>query len=343
MRLYDAHNHLQDERFGGRQEELLAVCRREGVAAMVVNGAGEADWPAVAALARRHPDLVIPGFGYHPWYVGKRTPAWREELERVLRETPGAVIGEIGLDRWKRGLDLVAQEEVFTWQLRLAAERNLPASIHCLQAWGKLVELLRAGPRPARGVLLHSYGGPVEMIAPLAALGAYFSLPGYFAHERKQRQRETLRHVPPDRFLIETDAPDQCLPEDRVKHRLPDPAASDNAERLVNPPTEVRGGAGDLVRGTPVSEPTREPKLPAAPDSHPAQPRFWGLNHPANLGAVYAFAAELLGRPLEDLAAQVEANFIRLFGRPRGVAEPDPAGPPASPPPAPPPQSQTRR
>lgn len=299
MRFYDAHNHLQDERFGGRQEELLAVCRREGVAAMVVNGACEADWPAVAALARRHPDLVIPSFGYHPWYVGERTPAWREALERVLRETPGAVVGEIGLDRWRPGLDLVAQEEVFVRQLRLAAERDLPASIHCLQAWGKLFELLRAGPRPGRGVLLHSYGGPVEMIAPLAALGAYFSLPGYFAHERKRRQRETFRHVPPDRLLIETDAPDQSLPEDRTKHCWPDPAEASGAERR--------------------------------------------LNHPANLGAVYAFAAELLGRPLEDLAAQVEANFIRLFGRPRGAATPAPVGPPASPPPAPPPQSQTRR
>jgi TatD DNase family protein len=320
VRFYDAHNHLQDERFAGRQEELLALCRREGVAAMVVNGACEADWPAVAELACRHPDLVIPSFGYHPWYVGERTPAWREELERALRETPGSVVGEIGLDRWKPGLDLVAQEEVFVWQLRLAAERDLPASIHCLQAWGKLFELLRAGPRPARGVLLHSYGGPVEMIAPLAALGAYFSLPGYFAHERKQRQRETFRHVPLDRLLIETDAPDQSLPEDRVKHRLPDPAGAGHAERPVNPQTGVRSGADDLARKTPVS----------------------GLNHPANLGAVYAFAAELLGCPLEDLAARVEANFIRLFGRPRGAATPDPAGPPASPSPAPPPQSQTR-
>ena len=33
MRLYDAHNHLQDERFGGRQEELVAAGRAEGVEA----------------------------------------------------------------------------------------------------------------------------------------------------------------------------------------------------------------------------------------------------------------------------------------------------------------------
>jgi Tat protein secretion system quality control protein TatD with DNase activity len=38
------------------------------------------------------------------------------------------------------------------------------------------------------------------------------------------------------------------------------------------------------------------------------------LNHPANLAAVYAFAAELLGEPLENLTACVEENFRRLFG-----------------------------
>jgi TatD DNase family protein len=104
------------------------------------------------------------------------------------------------------------------------------------------------------------------MIGPLAELGAYFSLPGYFAHERKVRQREVFKQVPRERLLIETDAPDQLLPDERNRHPLTDPAT-----------------------GRPV-------------------------NHPANLHAVYAFAAELLGQPLHALAAQVGENFHRLFG-----------------------------
>ena len=50
MNFYDAHNHLQDDRFAGRQNELLAACEKAGVARMVVNGACEADWPQVLAL-----------------------------------------------------------------------------------------------------------------------------------------------------------------------------------------------------------------------------------------------------------------------------------------------------
>ncbi len=222
MRLYDAHNHLQDDRFAGRQAELVATSRAVGVARMVVNGSCEADWPQVAALAREFPDMVVPSFGYHPWYVGERSAHWRETLVEFLDRTPGAVIGEIGLDRWKPGLPYEGQEEVFTAQLRLAAERNLAASLHCLQTWGRLHDLLREHPRPARGFLLHSYGGPAEMVAPLAKLGAHFSFPGNYLHERKARQRETFKLVPADRLLIETDAPDQLLPDAANTHPLTD-------------------------------------------------------------------------------------------------------------------------
>jgi TatD DNase family protein len=265
MRLYDAHNHLQDDRFGGRAVELLSSCDREGVAHMVVNGACEADWPQVLELARRHPQ-VLPSFGLHPWYVVERTPDWQKHLTHFLDQVPSAV-GEIGLDRWKPGLMYEGQEEVFLWQFRLAAERDLPVSLHCLQAWGRLHELLRELPRPRRGFLLHSYGGPQEMVPAFVKLGAYFSFPGYYAHERKARQRETFKHVPPDRLLIETDAPDQPLPEALNAHPLHD---------------EANGKA---------------------------------LDHPANLGAVYRFVAAMLGEPLEGLAARVEENFQRLFGK----------------------------
>jgi TatD DNase family protein len=240
----------------------MSALQSESISRMVVNASCEEDWPDVLALARRYPQ-VLPSFGYHPWYVKERTARWQTELEKFLDAAPSAV-GEIGLDKWLEGYSLPVQEEVFVWQLNLAARRNLPASIHCLKAWGPLLEILRRENRPACGFLLHSYGGSAELIPELAELGAYFSLPGYFAHERKIRQQETFLRVPMDRLLIETDAPDQLLPEARNCFPMFD------------------------ANGNPV-------------------------NHPANLRAVYEFAAELRGLPLEELATQIEKNFARLF------------------------------
>ncbi|MBM3871216.1 MAG: TatD family deoxyribonuclease [Verrucomicrobia bacterium] len=256
MSFCDAHNHLQDERFARRQAEIVATARAAGVTQMVVNGSCEEDWPQIATLAREFPGLVVPSFGYHPWYVAERTPRWRDTLVDWLDCTPGAVVGEIGLDRWKPGLAYEGQEEVFVAQLRLAAERNLAASLHCLQAWGRLHHLLREQPRPARGFLLHSYGGPAEMVAPLAKLGARFSFPGYFMHERKARQRETFRAVPLERLLIETDAPDQLLPDMANRHPLTDTLTGKPLNHPANLPAVYQFMAE--LRGVPLAELTAQ-------------------------------------------------------------------------------------
>ena len=240
MKLYDAHNHLQDDRFAGRQNELLTDCAGVGVARMVVNGACESDWPQVRKLARTNP-MVLPSFGYHPWYLHERTPDWQKHLATLLDETPGAV-GEIGLDRWKPDLPYDHQEEVFLAQLRLAADHDRPTSIHCLKAWGRLHDLLRENPRPKRGLVLHSFGGPAEMVPAFARLGAYFSFPGYFLHERKLRQRETFKQVPPDRLLVETDAPDQLLPD--AKNRFP---LADREGKPLNHPANLGAVYGGLA------------------------------------------------------------------------------------------------
>ena len=229
VKFYDAHNHLQDDRFRGRQSELLSACEKAGVARMVVNGSCENDWPQALALAQEN-KIVLPSFGCHPWYLNELTPDWQKNLEKHLDAIPSA-IGEMGLDRWKPNLSYENQEKVFVAQLQIAAARNLPVSIHCLQAWGRLTDLLRENPRPQCGFVLHSFGGAPELIRPLAKLGAYFSFPGYFLHELKSRQRETFKSVPTDRLLIETDAPDQHLPAEKIRF----PLADENGQPLNHP------------------------------------------------------------------------------------------------------------
>jgi TatD DNase family protein len=280
VRLFDAHNHLQDDRLKAHLPDIFPVLRDEGIAAMVVNGSSEEDWPDVLALAKAHPSLIVPSFGLHPWHVSTRSADWQRNLEQMLDAIPSAV-GEIGLDEWildraKRKqrhehaeelpepAPMEVQEEIFVAQLRIAADRNLPVSIHCLQAWGRLIELLRRERRPVRGFVLHSFGGPKEMIQELAESGAYFSLPGYYAHERKERQREAFRHVPLHRLLIETDAPDQSLPDALNRYAL----------------TDAHGKS---------------------------------INHPGNLRAVYELAARITGTRLERVVEIVAENFARIF------------------------------
>lgn len=211
MRYFDAHCHLQDERIVGELDDIAGLYERLGVAEVVVNGTSEEDWEAVAQLCQRHAGLR-PSFGLHPWEANDAGEDWMGKLSVLWDRFPTAGVGEIGLDRWVEGFDLEVQEPAFLWQLREAKKRGRPVSIHCLRAWGRLMELLRAEELSENGFLLHSYGGPMEMVQPFVRLGAYFSISGYFALERKEKQRRALLEIPLDRLLIETDAPDMKGP-----------------------------------------------------------------------------------------------------------------------------------
>ena len=59
MRLFDAHNHLQDNRFLDETASILAECTETGLVRMVVNGTRESDWDMVAQLAGQHPQLSL--------------------------------------------------------------------------------------------------------------------------------------------------------------------------------------------------------------------------------------------------------------------------------------------
>jgi TatD DNase family protein len=248
MNFYDAHAHLQDDELVPHYPRVFAELAAAGVKRVVTNGSSEADWPAVASLAAAHP-VILPSFGLHPWDAGNRSPAWQKKLLTQLDANPRAAIGEIGLDRWivnrakpddprlagLRRAPIEEQLEVFLWQFALAAERNLPAAIHCVDAHGLLHDSLRSAKRPARGFLLHSYGGSEEMAASFAKLGAYFSFNANFLDARRARLRDVYAAIPADRLLVETDAPSIRPPPAQEEFKLP--ATADG--RYVNHPANL--------------------------------------------------------------------------------------------------------
>jgi TatD DNase family protein len=232
--LCDAHNHLQDARFDiFRQGVMVSELVKLGWHHMVVNGTHPSDWGSVWELSVAFPHFIVPSYGLHPWKVKDAEEGWFEALVEQLNAAKGPVgVGEIGLDRWIENPDTLAQEEAFRRQLALATERNLPVTIHCLKAWGPLLEVLRAEPLPKRGFLIHSVNASPEVISELAEMGGYFSVSGPFIEPGRKRYQEALRAIPLDRLLIETDAPDMLPPE---SHRLVKLTDAATGEELCHP------------------------------------------------------------------------------------------------------------
>lgn len=222
---FDAHNHLQDARLGDARE-IARTMKREGVETAIVNATCQADWNEVHARVARSmgdeqaPEL-LPAFGVHPWQAASVDEGWLDDLRDYLVTHPQASVGEIGLDRWVDSPSLEVQRPVFRAQLELAVQLRRPVIIHCLKAWGDLLEQLQACP-PQAPFLMHSYGGSLEFAQRLIPQGAYFSFSGHFLQERKASVVEVFRQLPKDRILMETDAPDMLPPAAQISHALPE-------------------------------------------------------------------------------------------------------------------------
>ncbi len=229
----DCHNHLQDESFDPDRPQTIQSAQDVGVIYSVVNGTSPSDWHALQDLAREY-DHIIPCFGLHPWFVNKvQGYPWQDELRTFLDDTPSG-IGEIGLDRWIKESSLENQVAAFRFQWTLAAQLDRPVMIHCLRAWGLLLEeLQRPVPGPPR-FLIHGFGGSAELIKPLAQLGAYFSFAGNALDTHKSKIQEALYQVPLERLLVETDAPDMPPPPDFRR-----PALSASQGRYRNEPANL--------------------------------------------------------------------------------------------------------
>lgn len=207
MKLFDAHTHIQDPRLAMNLEAILQRAQHAGVCRVAVKGCHEGDWGVVSRLGDAHA-WVSPSFGVHPWYVEGASSGYLQQLAQLLTSYPQAGVGEIGIDHAVESRNDNLQERVFLEQLDLARQLERPVSIHCRRAWGRLIKLLDHFGRLPRGMLIHCFGGSVEVAQELVKRGAWISFSGSITRPNNRKAGPAICAVPNDRLLIETDAPD---------------------------------------------------------------------------------------------------------------------------------------
>lgn len=166
----------------------------------------ETEFEVLAQLAALRSG-VLPAFGIHPWFVAERSEKWFENLRRVLEKVPRAQIGEIGLDQARsKSAPLDEQIAVFVPQLRLAAERSLPATIHCVRAWQALFAVLSAEKTLPR-MHFHAFSGSAEIAERLIKTAdVTFSISAKQRLRGGKKLEAFLASVPPARLLEESDS-----------------------------------------------------------------------------------------------------------------------------------------
>ncbi len=204
--LFDSHSHVDDSRFDGDRDQVIARAKARGLNYILNPGCDLATSKAALDLAQRY-DMVYAAVGVHPHEAKHCDQLTLDMFADMAKHQKVVALGEIGLDFHYDHSPRDVQRMVFIEQIRLAQTLQLPIIIHAREADGEVYDTLRLEQAFAGGVLMHCYSGSAELARQYVKQGAYISIAGPVTFKNARKLVEVVETVPLDRLMIETDAP----------------------------------------------------------------------------------------------------------------------------------------
>ena len=202
---FDTHAHYDDPHFDPDREPLLASMPARGVGLILNPGCDVASSQAALELAERFP-YVYAAVGIHPEECAGAGDRELDRIRALCAHEKAVAVGEIGLDyHWEDNPGREEQQRVFRGQLELALELDLPVIVHDREAHGDCLSIVSEYPG-LRGVF-HCFSGSPEMAVELLGRGWYLGFDGPITYKNAKKALAVLAITPPDRILLETDAP----------------------------------------------------------------------------------------------------------------------------------------
>lgn len=205
--LVDSHCHLDFPEFA---EEMEAVVRRAGLAGvgmMLTICTRISEFDRIRAVAERF-EQVYCSVGIHPHEADTEPAADTARIVDITSHPKVIGIGETGLDYFYEHSSREAQQRAFRAHIAASRETRLPLIVHARDADADMIDILRdeAGKGAFPGVI-HCFTSGPELARAALDLGLYISLSGIVTFKNAKELRETVRLIPLDRLLVETDAP----------------------------------------------------------------------------------------------------------------------------------------
>ncbi|MEW5944683.1 MAG: TatD family hydrolase [bacterium] len=201
--LVDTHAHLFMKEFAADRDAVVGRAARLGVAGIIDVGVDLETSRAALENAKRYAG-VFASAGFHPHSASEFNPAEFDSFVAGNRDRLAAV-GEIGLDYYRDLSPRRTQREALEAQLETASRSGLPVIFHCRKAHDDFYAILSGLGKPLRGTM-HCFSGGMSFLKRALDLGLHVGVDAPITYPRS-RIAELVRYVPPERLLIETDAP----------------------------------------------------------------------------------------------------------------------------------------
>ncbi len=206
MEFIDTHAHLYDEAFTSEEDSAVERAAEAGVTRIILPDIDSQSRDAMFSLADRHPEALFPCLGLHPTSVNAD---WENEMILIEKHLDRRIwaIGEIGMDCYWSKEFVEQQKEVLRIQLELADRMNLPVIIHSRESTELIINVIKECRHLSPHGVFHAYSGSAETYRELLKLGDWHIGIGGVLTYKKASIAETVKQIPLDRILLETDCP----------------------------------------------------------------------------------------------------------------------------------------
>jgi TatD DNase family protein len=205
--LIDSHCHLDFPDFASELDAVVARARAAGIERLVTISTRVARQGDLLAITERFPDVYC-SVGTHPHYAHEEPDVTAADLVAHARLPKVVAIGEAGLDYHYDNSPRAAQERGFRTHIAAARETGLPLVIHSREADEDMARILEEeSGKGAFPAVLHCFTGGRELAQRAIALGHFISFTGILTFRNSAALREIAAELPPDRIMVETDAP----------------------------------------------------------------------------------------------------------------------------------------
>ena len=206
MYLVDTHCHIYDHQFSLDSNEAVQRAWEAGVGMMLLPNVDASTIAPMLELHEQFPDCTRVMMGLQPEEVKEDYKQVLDLMQKELEKGVYVGVGEIGLDFYWDASFEKEQLDAFETQLEWAKQLNLPLSIHCRNAFDKMVRILEHKQDGGLRGIMHCFTGTEEEAKVYLDLGFHLGLGGVTTY-KNCGVKDFLPRLPLNRIVLETDAP----------------------------------------------------------------------------------------------------------------------------------------
>ena len=206
--MIDIGVNLTNTRFEKDFSAVIARAKEKNINALLVTGTNVFESKQAIELCHSYPDYLYCTAGIHPHDADHAGANFQTQLADLAKNNCVKAIGECGLDFNRNFSSETNQKDVFTQQVELAAQLQMPLFLHQRDAFEPWFKILKPYMTRIPAMVSHCFTGNQKELQQCLDADMYIGITGWLCDERRGQQLRDIVHlIPLDRLMIETDAP----------------------------------------------------------------------------------------------------------------------------------------